>query len=338
MARKESNNYENRNTLDGAATRHNGNGNRSRHGAVPIDRVPCDPQPGKEGPTYQDPAAASGTGERYLPEGMRYTSEAYELLSDRWMGRLNGAEWKVLYYATRRTIGFGKPTDRISLGQFQHGIKTRQGRQLDIGTGLSRDAVLKALTSLTDMGLLITEKGQRNVPNLYGLNWPAITDSQKVTSQKNGLPGGTKNRPQVVRKTDPQLSVSTLSVATLRNTDSDYQTTNGKTGHSSPDQDWRQIASLIERILGRPISGTELSRITEAAGTMTEAEAVNAVNAAGTRSKRQPRTIKWFASVVASYRGYVDGLRPAAPARCDAGMAQDAIDEMTAAIELPDAG
>lgn len=30
---------------------------------------------------------------RYLPEGLKHTSEIYELLQDRYMHRLNGAQW-----------------------------------------------------------------------------------------------------------------------------------------------------------------------------------------------------------------------------------------------------
>ena len=43
------------------------------------------------------------------------------------------APLKVLLYIVRRTSGFRKSADAISLNQFQHGIVTRDGRQLDKG-------------------------------------------------------------------------------------------------------------------------------------------------------------------------------------------------------------
>jgi hypothetical protein len=59
---------------------------------------------------------------------------------DRMMHDLSGGEWKVLLYLSRRTVGFGKPSDAISLAQFSGGIRTRAGRQLDEGTGLDRNS------------------------------------------------------------------------------------------------------------------------------------------------------------------------------------------------------
>ncbi len=65
------------------------------------------------------------------------------------------APLKVLLYIVRRTCGFRKLADAISLTQFQHGIITRDGRQLDKGCGVTnRTALLRALDDLEARGLI----------------------------------------------------------------------------------------------------------------------------------------------------------------------------------------
>ncbi|MDP9349923.1 MAG: replication protein [Chloroflexota bacterium] len=65
------------------------------------------------------------------------------------------AELKIILYAMRRTYGFKRDSDNISISQFLHGIKTRDGAQLDRGTGLSKRHLLKALDSLEKQGMLV---------------------------------------------------------------------------------------------------------------------------------------------------------------------------------------
>ncbi len=68
---------------------------------------------------------------------------------------LDKAPLKVLLYIVRRTCGFRKSADAISLSQFQHGIVTRDGRQLDKGAGVkNRTTLLRALADLEARGLI----------------------------------------------------------------------------------------------------------------------------------------------------------------------------------------
>ncbi len=65
------------------------------------------------------------------------------------------APLKVLLYIVRRTSGFRKSADAISLSQFQHGITTRDGRPLDKGAGVkNRTTLLRALADLEARGLI----------------------------------------------------------------------------------------------------------------------------------------------------------------------------------------
>ncbi len=76
-----------------------------------------------------------------------------ELLPD-----LSGAELKVLLFVVRRTFGFKRDRDRISLAQMLHGITTREGRVLHRGVGLSKPTLLSALRSLQAKGVLLAAR------------------------------------------------------------------------------------------------------------------------------------------------------------------------------------
>ena len=77
-----------------------------------------------------------------------------ELLPD-----LSGAELKVLLFVVRRTFGFKRERDRISLAQMLHGITTREGRVLHRGVGLSKPTLLGALRSLQAKGAAPRRRG-----------------------------------------------------------------------------------------------------------------------------------------------------------------------------------
>jgi len=95
---------------------------------------------------------------------------------DVWAPRLGEAELKVLLYIVRRTLGFRKGSDAISLTQFLEGIVARDGRVLDHGCGVkSRPNVVRALKGLEDKGLIRVGKrraaaGDRDV-TIYALRW-----------------------------------------------------------------------------------------------------------------------------------------------------------------------
>src|SRR5215216_1122198 len=92
-----------------------------------------------------------------------------ELLVD-----LSGAELKALLYIIRRTFGFKRDKDNISLTQMLTGIRTHDGRVLDRGTGLSKKTLLQAINSLEEKNIIITER-RRSIekgdePTAYRLN------------------------------------------------------------------------------------------------------------------------------------------------------------------------
>src|SRR5690349_6100842 len=83
-----------------------------------------------------------------------YTQVPDELF-DELLADLSGAELKVLLYIIRRTFGFKKDSDSISLSQITSGIETRDGEVLDRGTGLSKASVANAVKSLEARGVIL---------------------------------------------------------------------------------------------------------------------------------------------------------------------------------------
>jgi hypothetical protein len=87
----------------------------------------------------------------------RYT-QVPDVLFDELMAHLSGAELKVLLYIIRRTFGFKKDSDNISLNQICNGITTREGEVLDIGTGLSQQSAITASKRLVEINAIIATK------------------------------------------------------------------------------------------------------------------------------------------------------------------------------------
>ncbi len=112
---------------------------------------------------------------------------------------LTEGELRVLLYVIRRTFGFKKQHDRISLSQMVNGIKRRDGTVLDRGTGMGKPAVIRSVRSLVELGILTVDKaeseqGDADV-NVYSLhfrdgvvlqgNHPGIPREPRVVSQRN---------------------------------------------------------------------------------------------------------------------------------------------------------
>jgi hypothetical protein len=83
------------------------------------------------------------------------------------------AELKVLLYLFRRTLGFGRQEDDISISQMVNGLRSQEGRILDKGTGLGKRSVLMAIRSLLKRGMIekrINESNEKgHLPSTYKL-------------------------------------------------------------------------------------------------------------------------------------------------------------------------
>jgi hypothetical protein len=86
------------------------------------------------------------------------TTPIPDQLFDELLPALSGAELKVLLYICRRTFGFKKESDNISLNQMLRGIVRKDGRQLDAGVGLSKPTLLRSLKSLVAKQVVLAER------------------------------------------------------------------------------------------------------------------------------------------------------------------------------------
>jgi phage replication O-like protein O len=121
-----------------------------------------------------------------FPNTTQIPNEVFDTL----MSHLSGGELKVLLYICRRTFGFRKDSDSISLTQIAHGITTRAGRVLDQGTGLSKRHVINALKALEKRNIItvtrkVDETGLNEV-NTYALNMLA-TGREEETPVHHGV-------------------------------------------------------------------------------------------------------------------------------------------------------
>ena len=90
------------------------------------------------------------------PNGTIVPDDVFDVL----MPQLSDCELRVLLYIIRRTFGFKKDQDDISLRQMVEGIRARDGRVLDRGTGLSKPTVARGLAGLRDKGIIVAERNR----------------------------------------------------------------------------------------------------------------------------------------------------------------------------------
>ena len=111
-----------------------------------------------------------------------YTQVPDELF-DELLPVLSGAELKVLLYIVRRTFGFKRDRDSISLSQMRNGIRKRDGSVLDRGAGVSKPTLLQALRSLAERGIIATERRRSaekgDEPTVYALHFAAEREERQ---------------------------------------------------------------------------------------------------------------------------------------------------------------
>ena len=95
------------------------------------------------------------------------------------------------------------------MNQLAEGITKRDGSVLDRGTGISRSSVSRALNTLENMGIVLSqtnlaETGKEFDENTYGVNlaWEPETDSGGSPSSRGGGNGSHGSSAGVVAKSD----------------------------------------------------------------------------------------------------------------------------------------
>lgn len=134
---------------------------------------------------------------------------------------LSGNELKVVMYVVRRTFGFKKDSDNISLSQMLNGIVKSDGVRLDHGVGLSKPTLLKVLRTLIEKRVLVAnrrssrEKG--DMATNYRLHFAevqVVPDPHEPSS--GGRPGGGKKQSLPVVKNFDQGGVKGFDQALVK--------------------------------------------------------------------------------------------------------------------------
>jgi phage replication O-like protein O len=137
-------------------------------------------------------------------------------LFDELMAQLTGAELKVLLYICRRTFGFKKERDNISLHQLVEGITTKKGKKLDNGTGLGKASVARAVKTLEEKGVIFRVKRQSkrkgDESTSYALRIVPVSQNETPPVAKMRHPRVSKVNPQetVVQQTVRQHSFNNV--------------------------------------------------------------------------------------------------------------------------------
>jgi hypothetical protein len=186
-----------------------------------------------------------------------------DIILDHWMAELSGAEMKVLLYIARRTYGFGKESDNISLNQMAGGIKRRDGTCLDHGTGLSRSGVKAACNALIERGLLVrvnnrSEENRECEESTYRLNLyapPARVGQKKAHVGQNEAQVGQKGaggRAETDRGAGQKLAPQ----------ETDLQETDQETaaGEGSGEAEGAAAEALVDELVSHGVGRTAAAR------------------------------------------------------------------------------
>ncbi len=136
----------------------------------------------------------------------RYT-QIPDIVFDELQHRLSGAEYKVLMYILRRTFGFKKDADNISLRQMREGIVKSDGTRLDYGAGVQSKATLvSAVRKLEEMGIVLATRNSSNERGDEATTY-TVNMGGDARVQKLNTPPGTKIEHPRVQKLNTQETV-----------------------------------------------------------------------------------------------------------------------------------
>ena len=141
-----------------------------------------------------------------LPEGWTFGgvdtingTQIPDAYFDEVMAPLGPSAFMVLMYIARRTFGFKRYSDQISLDQICHGIVTRDGRRLDHGTGLAKSTVVLALDRLVAFEVIRKQRNDDPQGGQLANTYQIVFKNPGVTSP----PPLSENQTGAVRNSDP---------------------------------------------------------------------------------------------------------------------------------------
>lgn len=213
-----------------------------------------------------------------------YTQVPDELF-DTLMPTLADNELRVLLYIIRRTFGFKRDSDSISLSQMVSGITTRDGQVLDSGTGLSKSTVARGLKSLREKGVIVAtrnasaERGDQ--PTSYRLRFKTDTTPEKTVAApvshlqdtpRVSMVGQAVSQPWDTQETDSQKTAFEYSIRDDFGDKTEVgqgiqpEQTTSQPDHSGSALTESSMASLLSHRIRRDVGGTDRQAIGVAIG------------------------------------------------------------------------
>lgn len=229
------------------------------------------------------------------------------------------AEIKVLHYVLRHTWGFSEYDQPkvISLDEFQHGRRRRDGSRMDSGTRLSRQAVLDGLRRAVADGYLEVEASGDNGRRRHAYRLRMAEDSPQSASQEsrpveegtslNSRPGpvydldrtSLNSRPRTEKETLERNSEKTLSdpsgpdgecAGAAEDRSKEDNGRNGASRPSAPEAWDRRAAEELRRIVATHVAVNRTARTAE------WARHFRLLRTADGRPKAEIRaTLEWYA-------------------------------------------
>lgn len=188
----------------------------------------------------------------YVPN----STQVPDTLFDELLPELSGAELKVVLYIIRRTFGFKRQSDTISLSQLLQGIRKKNGEVLDRGTGLAKPTLLRALRSLTKRTIILPtrhfdEKGGYTATE-YRLHIAPSSQPQAQAAGNEMLPRGLGNKiipGEVQNITKPLVKKSSPQDTGIQDTENTVNVNGSakRDGTHEPDRtDLRRLPDLAQ--------------------------------------------------------------------------------------------
>ncbi|MCS6801781.1 MAG: DnaA N-terminal domain-containing protein [Chloroflexota bacterium] len=154
---------------------------------------------------------------------------------------LSGSETKVMCYLFRRTFGWKKESDAVSLSQLTDGIVRRDGTRLDGGAGVTRETAANALRSLERKGLIVREPQVR----ADGGTGTTVYRIRFRTQSANPTPPGRNSDPPPSAAPTPRVETAdSVPVGTVDRQDS-RSTTKRSHQPANTQVDWPALRSAL---------------------------------------------------------------------------------------------
>lgn len=178
-----------------------------------------------------------------------FYTQVPDIVFDELLPVLSGAELKVLMYIIRRTFGFKKNRDNISLSQMVSGIKTRDGQVIDGGTGLGKSSVARALITLEEKNIVIRKRRTTSKSGFEATTYALNVKEQPPEKRVEKSVAKSPDRPLSQNETSPPLSQNDTSLVPKSDTQETVK------------QETEQQQSVVAALTDAGISGRTATKL-----------------------------------------------------------------------------